>query len=117
MKTDKILVFTTCGSEEEAGRVACALVDAQLAACVAVTPRIRSVYRWKGQVERAEEWALTVKTRAALYPRVEAAIRAAHSYETPEILAVPIAAGLEAYLHWIDEETGGVASGPGDVMG
>jgi periplasmic divalent cation tolerance protein len=115
--TDKMLVLTTCGSEEEAERVAAALVERRVAACVAVTPRVRSVYRWKGQVERAEEWALTVKTRAALYSQVEAVIREVHSYEVPEILAVPVAAGLAPYLDWVDGETGGVASETGDVMG
>jgi periplasmic divalent cation tolerance protein len=109
--------MTMCGSEEEAGRVARHLVENRLAACVGVTPRVRSLYWWQGKVENAEEWALTIKTRAALYTQVEAAIRTVHSYEIPEILAVPVAAGLPAYLDWINAETLPVAPEPGDVMG
>lgn len=112
----KILVFTTCGSEEEAGRMAERLLDSRLAACVGITPRVRSVYRWKGEIEDSEEWALTIKTRAELYPRVEAAIREAHSYEVPEILAVPVVAGWPAYLDWVDAETAQLAPGAGDVI-
>jgi periplasmic divalent cation tolerance protein len=111
-----MLVFTMCGSEEEAGRVAARLVDSRLAACVGITARVRSVYRWKGQIEDAEEWALTIKTRGELYARVEAAIREAHSYEVPEILAVPVAAGWPAYLEWLEAETAEVAGGAGDVI-
>jgi len=115
--TDHLLVLTICGSEEEAGRVARHLVENRLAACVGITPGVRSLYWWQGKVEQAEEWALTIKTRAALYTQVESAIRAVHSYEIPEILAVPVAAGLPAYLDWIDAETRPVAPEPGDVMG
>lgn len=114
--TDKILVLTTAPDEAQAGRMAAALVERRLAACVAVTPGVRSVYRWQGKVETAGEWALTIKTRAALYEAVEAAIRELHSYEVPEILAVPVAAGSRAYLDWVEAETA-VAGGPGDVMG
>lgn len=114
--TGKILVFTMCGSEEEAGRLAARLVDLRLAACVCITPRVRSVYRWKNEIEDAEEWGLTIKTRAELYPRVEAAIREAHSYEVPEILAVPVVAGWPAYLDWVDAETAQVAAGADDVI-
>jgi periplasmic divalent cation tolerance protein len=115
--TEHLLVLTMCGSEEEAGRVARHLVENRLAACVGITPRVRSLYWWQGKVEQAEEWALTIKTRAELYPKVEGAIRAAHSYEIPEILAVPVVAGLPAYLDWINAETRPVAPEPGDVMG
>lgn len=112
-----ILVLTMCGSEEEARRVALALVEARLAACVGIAPGVRSVYRWKGAVEEATEWGLTIKTRAGLYPQVEAAVLASHSYEVPEILAIPVTAGLPAYLQWVEEETIPLAAEPGDVMG
>ena len=115
--TDSLLVFTMCGSEEEAGRVARRLVEQRLAACVAITPRVRSLYWWQNRVEQSEEWALTIKTRSSLYPLVEAAIRETHSYQVPEIIAVPIAAGLPAYLEWLHMETRPVAPEPGDVMG
>lgn len=82
------------------------LVEARLAACVQIIGPVRSVYRWQGQVERADEVLLSIKTRAALYPQVEAAIRELHSYEIPEIVALPVAAGLPAYLDWIAAETG-----------
>jgi periplasmic divalent cation tolerance protein len=114
---ERILVYTMCGSEEEARRIARLLVEARVAACVGITAGVESVYQWKGNVETAREWALTIKTRAALYPQVEQAVRAAHSYETPEIIAVPIVAGLPAYLEWIDQETAAVAGEPGDMMG
>lgn len=112
----KILVLTSTGSEQEAGRIAARLVDARLAACVAITPRVRSVYRWKGEVEQAEEWTLTIKTRAALYAQVEAAIREVHSYDVPEVLAIPVVAGWPAYLDWVDAETAPVAGNSGDVI-
>ena len=111
-----ILVLTGTDSEQEAGRIAARLVDARLAACVAITPRVRSVYRWKGEIEQAEEWTLTIKTRAALDARVEAAIRESHSYEVPEILAVPVVAGWPAYLEWVDAETAPVAGNSSDVI-
>ena len=114
---EAILVLTMCGSEQEARNMARALVGLRLAACVGITPGVCSVFRWKDAVEEASEWALTIKTRAALYPQVEAAIRATHSYELPEILAIPVAAGLPAYLDWLASESGPVASEPGDVMG
>lgn len=114
--TGKILVLTTCDSEEEAARIAGRLIDARLAACVAVTPRVRTMYRWKGEVEEAEEWALTIKTREALYVQVEEMIRKMHSYETPEILAVAVAGGSQAYLDWVDAETSPVAGKTDDVI-
>jgi periplasmic divalent cation tolerance protein len=67
---------------------------------------VRSVYRWQGAVERADEWLCTAKTRAALFPQVESAIRKLHSYACPEIIAVPIADGSEAYFKWLDEQLG-----------
>lgn len=101
---DKILVLTTCGSAEEAKRIARALVESNLAACVAVTPGIRSVYRWEGAIEESEEWSLTVKSRRDLFERLSAELCRLHSYKTPEILALPVVEGGAAYLQWMDGE-------------
>jgi periplasmic divalent cation tolerance protein len=97
-------VLTTAGSEEEAARIASALVDRRLAACVQVLGPIVSRYRWQGVVEEAEEWQCLAKTEAGRYPEIEAAIRELHSYEEPEIVATPIVAGSEGYLGWVSAE-------------
>jgi len=102
---DAILVITNLPDRDSALGVAEQLVTERLAACVNVLGECTSVYRWKGEMERAAEVTLLIKTRAALYPRVEAAIRALHPYELPEIVAVPISAGLPGYLQWIAAET------------
>lgn len=101
--TDKILVLTTCGSAEEAGRIARLLVESRLAACVSITPDTRSVYRWKGAIEESAEWSLTVKSRRDLFAQLSEEIRRLHSYETPEILAVPVIEGGADYLKWMDD--------------
>lgn len=103
--TGRIVVLSTCSSAEEAARIARHLVDSRLAACVAITPGVRSIYRWKDAVEDATEHALTIKTRAELFPQLRDELRRIHSYETPEIVALPIVDGLDAYLQWIDDET------------
>lgn len=102
---DAILVITNLPDRDSALGVAEQLVTERLAACVSLLGECTSVYRWKGEMERAAEVTLLIKTRAALYPRVEAAIRALHPYELPEIVAVPISAGLPGYLQWIAAET------------
>ena len=99
--TEYIQVLTTAGSAEEADLVAKALLEQKLAACVQTIGPIVSRYRWQGKLERSEEWQCLAKTEAALYDQVEAAIRAVHSYEEPEILAIPILAGSDGYLGWI----------------
>lgn len=104
--TDKLVVLNTCASLDEARKVARALVDARLAACVNVLPSIQSIYRWKGEVEEATECLLVIKTRAELLPSLEAEIRRVHSYELAEVIALSVAGGLPEYLGWIDSETG-----------
>ena len=104
--SDHCVIFTTAGSEDEAERIAAGLVEARLAACVQQTP-IRSAYRWEGRVVKDEEILLFIKTRTGLYPLVEAWITARHSYDTPEIIMLPVTDGLDAYLAWVDEETRG----------
>jgi periplasmic divalent cation tolerance protein len=101
--TDKLLVLTTAGSEEEAAKIARALVERRLAACVNIVPRVKSVYRWEGKVESAEEFLLLVKTTRARKEQVGAAIRELHSYELPECMAITIDAGSKEYLDWIGE--------------
>jgi periplasmic divalent cation tolerance protein len=103
---DYVQVLTTAGSEAEAERIAAALLDARLAACVQTAGPITSSYAWRGERQRASEWQCLAKTEARLYPEVEAAIRAAHSYEEPEILAIPVLAGAAGYLAWISENVG-----------
>jgi periplasmic divalent cation tolerance protein len=102
--TDKILVFTTCGSAEEAAQIARSLVESRLAACVTATPGIRSVYRWQGAIEESEEWSLTIKSRRDLFAALSTELMRLHSYTTPEILAVPVVAGGAEYLQWMDGE-------------
>ncbi len=101
-----ILVLTTLPDHETAQALARALVTGRLAACVNIGAPVESIYHWQGEIETAREVPLTIKTRALLYPRVEAAIAAAHPYELPEIVAVPITHGLAGYLRWIDTQTG-----------
>lgn len=98
------MVMTTVSTHEEAKTIAKALVDARLAACVQIM-QVDSVYRWKGEVTEAGEFLLFVKTRKALFESAIAAIKAAHSYDLPEIVAVPFSAGSRPYLGWIDAET------------
>jgi periplasmic divalent cation tolerance protein len=99
-----IVVQTTTETESEAEAIAELLLERRLAACVQITP-IRSRYVWRGQVARADEQLLAIKTRAELFEAVREAIRAQHSYETPEILGVAAAAVDPAYLAWLTEAT------------
>lgn len=104
LKVQYQMVMTTAGSEEEARRLAALVVDSKMAACAQVEP-IHSVYRWKGKVESAPEWRVTAKTVSDRVAPLMELIRTHHSYEVPEIVAVPIIDGLPAYLQWIDRET------------
>jgi len=101
--TDKVLVLTTAGSESEARKIANALVERRLAACVNIIPRIQSVYRWKSKVEQAEEYLLLIKTAKAQEEPVQAAIRELHSYELPECITIPIESGTAEYLKWLSD--------------
>jgi periplasmic divalent cation tolerance protein len=102
--TDFIQVSTTTETKQAAQEIAAALVEQRLAACVQVSGPVESVYRWQGKVQQSQEWLCTAKTRASLLPQVEAAIRELHTYECPEIVAVPIADGSAAYLTWLGEQ-------------
>ena len=102
--TDKIVVMSTCGSAEEAQRLARELVAQHAAACVNIVAPVRGVYRWKGRIEDAEEWLLIVKTTRSSFDRLRAILEAAHSYELPEVLAIPVIAGSPNYLAWLEGE-------------
>jgi periplasmic divalent cation tolerance protein len=99
--TDKIVVLVTCGSPEEGRKVARALVERRLAACVNMVAGVESVYRWKGAVEEASECLLLAKTTRGQFEPLQSTVRELHSYELPEIVALPIVDGLDAYLSWI----------------
>ena len=101
-----ILVLTSLPDRETAVALARSLVTGRLAACVNVGAPVESMYHWRGQIETANEVPVTIKTRRELYQAVEAAITAAHPYELPEVLAVPVSHGLHRYLDWIAEQTG-----------
>lgn len=98
---DAIAVFMTAPNGEEATRLADLLIGAQLAACVQILPEMESVYRWQGKIERQSEVLLIVKTTAGKFADLEREVRALHSYETPEIVAVPIVAASNPYLEWL----------------
>ena len=97
-------VATTTEHKEDAEKIGKALVERRLAACAQLVGPIVSTYWWKGTIETAEEWMCYVKTRTSLYNELEAAIKAIHPYETPEIVAVPIIRGSDDYLEWLDTE-------------
>ena len=100
--TDKIVILSTCGSEEEGGKLARLLVERHLAACVSLIPRMRSVYRWKGAIESTEECLLIVKTSRELFDQLRRILEEAHSYELPEALALQVVDGSPAYLNWLE---------------
>ena len=102
--TDKIVVLTTCDSEAAAADLARKLVEFRVAACVNIVPGARSVYRWKDQIEESLEWLLVIKSRQDLFDELSAQIRKLHSYEVPEVIAVPVIGGAETYLAWLDQE-------------
>ncbi|HTD26697.1 MAG TPA: divalent-cation tolerance protein CutA [Candidatus Elarobacter sp.] len=102
---DFVVVLVTAGDAGEAARIGRTLVEERLAACANVVGPIRSVYRWQGAVEEAAEHLLLVKARADDLPALEARVRALHSYQLPEVLALPVAAGSAAYLAWLAQST------------
>ena len=104
--TNARIVLTTAGSQEEARKIANALVERRLAACVNIVPQVESIYRWQGKVETAEESLLLIKTQAELFDRVSNAVKELHSYDLPECLMLEVAAGSPEYLDWIAKNTG-----------
>jgi periplasmic divalent cation tolerance protein len=102
-----VVVFITTSSYEEARKIADALIAQKKAACVNIVPMVNSLFRWKGKIEEAEESLLVVKTRAKLLHDIVNTVKGIHSYEVPEIIALPIVEGNPDYLKWIEEETEG----------
>ncbi len=100
-----VVVFVTAGSPEEGRAIGRALIEERLAACVNIISPVESLYRWQGHVQHDQEVLLIVKTTAAALERLGERVKQLHSYDTPEIIAMPIVAGAEDYLLWIDEET------------
>jgi periplasmic divalent cation tolerance protein len=100
--TDRIIVLITAGSEEEANKIARSLVKEKKAACVNIVPGVNSLFHWKGKIDSARESLLLVKTRAPLLPEIISLVKETHSYEVPEIIALPIIGGSEEYLEWLD---------------
>ena len=98
---DAIVGFMTAASGEEAERIAEMLVEARLAACVQILPEMKSVYRWQGKIERQSEVLLIAKTTRSKFPELERRVRASHSFEIPEIVALPLVAGSAPYLQWL----------------
>lgn len=101
----KVVVFVTTSGEEEAEKIAGLLLEQRKAACVNMIRRVSSRFRWEGKLDSAQESLLIIKTRAALVPELTEIVRKAHSYTTPEIVALPIVGGNKDYLDWVDRET------------
>ena len=102
--TDKIVVLSACSSEEEGRRIARKLVEERLAACVSVLAGARSFYRWKGAIEEADECVLVIKSSRDAFDRLRTELEKAHTYEVPEVVALPVVAGAPNYLNWLDVE-------------
>jgi periplasmic divalent cation tolerance protein len=102
---EALFVLTTVADRDAGAALARALLERRLAACVNIGAPVESLYHWRGRIETGHEVPLTIKTRASLYPEVEALIRELHDYELPEIVAVPVTGGHADYLAWIAEET------------
>jgi periplasmic divalent cation tolerance protein len=102
--TDKIVVFSTCASAEEAEKIARKLIETRVAACVNVLSPVRSFYRWNGAIEDASEWQLIIKTSRGRFADLRAELEKIHPYELPEILAVAVVDGAQNYLNWMEGE-------------
>jgi len=102
---DFILILVTASSEEEAKKIAFSLMEKRFAACINLVKDIESIYRWKGKISDEKEVLMLIKTRKKLYKSVEEEVKKLHSYEVPEIIALPIISGSKDYLYWMDSET------------
>ena len=108
---ERLVVLITAGSQEDADRIANVLVAEMLAACVNILPGVTSVYRWEGEVQRDQEWLLVVKTTREVLDDLVRRVQAIHSYDLPEIIALPVVGGSKGYLRWIDGEVHGAWHG------
>jgi periplasmic divalent cation tolerance protein len=104
--TDFIQITTTTANRRDADKIAAALVERRLAACVQVSGPITSTYRWQGKVETAEEWTCVIKTSGMQLAAIRTAFAEIHSYEVPELIVTPIVDGSESYLKWLEEQLG-----------
>ncbi|KAF0119868.1 MAG: periplasmic divalent cation tolerance protein [bacterium] len=104
-ETTYITVLITAGSEEEAGRIGKTLVEERLIACANIIPKIRSIFSWKGEIWDENEVLMILKSKESLFQQIKERVKTLHSYEVPEIIALPIQLGSEDYLNWIDEVT------------
>src|SRR5579871_2925970 len=104
--TDKIVVFSTCATEEEGARIGRALVESRVAACVTIVAGARSLYRWQGAIESAAECLLVIKSSRGLFDRLQAALAEVHPYDTPEVIALPVIDGASKYMRWLEDELG-----------
>ncbi len=105
MKSESMVVLVTCGSEEEALKIANLLVEKRLAACVNLVSPVRSIYRWEGKIWDEKEWLLIIKTQKKRFPELKKKVKSHHSYSVPEIIALPIVEGASSYLNWLEEMT------------
>ena len=105
MSEQEIIILVTAASEEEAGKIGRALVEAGLIACANILPGIRSIFFWEGRVTQEQECLLLLKSRGDLFEAIAAAVKSLHSYTVPEIIALPITHGSQDYLAWIREVT------------
>ncbi len=102
--TDAVIILCTCGNQDEALAICNALIDARLAACVNLLQPVQSIYRWHGKVENAQEILLIIKTTEEHFPTVRDRITKLHSYDTPEIIAIPVINGSDKYLAWLRDQ-------------
>jgi periplasmic divalent cation tolerance protein len=102
---ESIVVLITCGSEEEAAKIANSLVEERLAACVNIISPVRSTYQWEGKIWDEREWMLIIKTQKRRFEELEKKVKSLHSYSVPEIIALPIVEGSASYLKWLEENT------------
>jgi periplasmic divalent cation tolerance protein len=102
--TDAVVVLCTFANPQDAQRIGSAVIEARLAACVNILPAVQSIYRWKGEIEHAEETLAVIKTTRQRFSALRDRIKELHPYETPEIIAVPVVEGLESYVAWIGEQ-------------
>lgn len=115
--SDPIVVLVTCGSEEEAVRIARALVEESLAACANLVSPVRSIYRWEGKIWDEKEWLLIIKTQRQRFEELMERVEALHSYSVPEIISLPVVEGSVPYLRWLDEMTRTRDQGSGSGSG
>lgn len=105
--SEPVIVLITTGSQEEANHIAETLVAEMLAACVNVVPGVTSIYRWEGEIQHDHEWLLIAKSHRDVLDNLVRRVQALHSYDVPEVIALPLVGGSEAYLHWLNQEVHG----------